>query len=531
MVIHMREESVRKRTWVKNVIIIFLIVMLVLMFFSNTIMNRALPEVAAQNTTSGTITARIRGSGTVAAIESYELTTSQTRTVNEVRVRLGDEVSTGDVLLVMEGTGSEELDAARGKLHDLEIQLERKLIDTQLDGDFARENREIQNLRDRLTDAQNALAALPGQGALDAAQAAVDAALSTVAAIQTDMDTAQGAVGAAQTAVFDALDALEHLDENDPEFPQVQAQLDRANAALETAQAALNTAQTALVNAEVVRDEAINHRNSIAMVIDGRPMLEQAVRDAQRAVADAVFDLSQRQREGQITTSNIAIDIRELNRQIDELREEVEDLESGGTGSELTSPVNGVVTAISISPGNQTQPETPLMVIVVVDRGYTLSFPVSTENSTRVRVGDIAEVDRGWWGWGDETTAILTAIRNNPQDPVTSRLLEFTIHGDVEVGTQLNLTLNQRSENYETIVPNSAVRTDANGDFVLVVMSRSGPLGNRFIATRTDVRVLATDDTHTAVSGAFSGWGGDFVITHSDEPITPGMQVRLVDNP
>ncbi len=41
----MAEEKKFKRGWVKNVAIIFLAVLLVLTFFSNTIMNRSLPEV------------------------------------------------------------------------------------------------------------------------------------------------------------------------------------------------------------------------------------------------------------------------------------------------------------------------------------------------------------------------------------------------------------------------------------------------------------------------------------------------------
>jgi len=94
---------------------------------------------------------------------------------------------------------------------------------------------------------------------------------------------------------------------------------------------------------------------------------------------------------------------------------------------------------------------------------------------------------------------------------------------------QLNIVLAQRTENYSVIVPNSALRSDTNGDFVLVVMSRSSPLGNRYIATRADVNILASDDTHTAVSGGLSDW--DFVITTATAPVDPGMQVRLVDNP
>ena len=43
------ENSVRKREWVKTAAIIFLAVLLVLTFFSKTIMNASLPEVAAQD--------------------------------------------------------------------------------------------------------------------------------------------------------------------------------------------------------------------------------------------------------------------------------------------------------------------------------------------------------------------------------------------------------------------------------------------------------------------------------------------------
>ena len=47
------ENSVRKREWVKTAAIIFLAVLLVLTFFSKTIMNASLPEVAAQQAASG----------------------------------------------------------------------------------------------------------------------------------------------------------------------------------------------------------------------------------------------------------------------------------------------------------------------------------------------------------------------------------------------------------------------------------------------------------------------------------------------
>ena len=49
------EMKVKRREWVKTAAIIFLAVLRVLTFFSNTIMNYSLPEVATQSAQSGTV--------------------------------------------------------------------------------------------------------------------------------------------------------------------------------------------------------------------------------------------------------------------------------------------------------------------------------------------------------------------------------------------------------------------------------------------------------------------------------------------
>ena len=59
-------------------------------------------------------------------------------------------------------------------------------------------------------------------------------------------------------------------------------------------------------------------------------------------------------------------------------------------------------------------------------------------------------------------------------------------------GQSLNVSVGQKSANYDLIVPNSAIREDSNGKFILIVESKSSPLGNRYVATRVDVEVLMT---------------------------------------
>ena len=95
-------------------------------------------------------------------------------------------------------------------------------------------------------------------------------------------------------------------------------------------------------------------------------------------------------------------------------------------------------------------------------------------------------------------------------------------------GQSLNISVGQKSANFDYIVPNSAVREDSNGKFILIVESKSSPLGNRYVATRVDVEVLASDDKQTAVNGGLYGY--EYVITTSSAPVEAGKLVRLADN-
>ena len=93
----MAEEKVKKREWVKNAAIIFLSIMLVLTFFSNTFLLRSLPEVSTQSVSSGTINTKIRGSGTVAANQTYNVTLEQNRKVDSILVKVGQMLNAGEL--------------------------------------------------------------------------------------------------------------------------------------------------------------------------------------------------------------------------------------------------------------------------------------------------------------------------------------------------------------------------------------------------------------------------------------------------
>jgi len=549
----MKIQEVKKRRWVLVAATVFLVVMLILLFFSNHIMNRSLPEVAVRHAESGTITARIRGTGTVVANETFEVIAAQRRTVHEVGVRRGDEVSLGDVLIVFEGDESEELNVAREALHSLEVELERMLIESPTDDTgITALRRALQDARDSLADAERVRNAIPFSAtALSAAQTAFNNANSTLSTLRSDQTRIQTNIDRLAAQIQPELDRLESIagdiqNEIDallnPFNPENAALLESAQNRLEGVRGQQTAAEAPLVDprvqlagvvaqlegAERTRDEA----QATLTIQQGHQSAwnsaDSDVTAANRNVTRANQELTDALAQDGREDPNHLIDIREKERAIELKRQEVETLERAGGGSEITSQVYGVVAEIEISAGNTAEPGASLMSIEVVDRGYSLTFTAPAEQAARLAMNDNAEVDRGFFWIGDDVRATLTGIRNDPQNPRMNRILVFDISGTIESGTQLNLSIGRRSEQFETIVPNNAIRTDANGDFVLVIEPRRSPLGNRYFATRVDVNIIASDDTHKAVSGGLQSW--DMVITTATSPIEPGMQVRLVDN-
>ena len=125
-------KSLKKREVIKNIAIVFLVIMLILTFFSNTIMNRTLPEVSTQSVTSGPVTTQVRGEGTVEAEDPYNLIIDETRKVKSVPVRVGDHVEEGDIIYYLLGETSEELTTAKNELESLKSEYELTILESGL---------------------------------------------------------------------------------------------------------------------------------------------------------------------------------------------------------------------------------------------------------------------------------------------------------------------------------------------------------------------------------------------------------------
>ena len=183
----------------------------------------------------------------------------------------------------------------------------------------------------------------------------------------------------------------------------------------------------------------------------------------------------------------------------------------------------GTVSDITAKAGENATPGNSLLNIQSSENGYQISIPVTTEQSKFVKRGDNATVLNVW---DDDIKVVLSNIKTDSQNPNAGKILVFNVTGsNIENGTSLSISVGERKANYDYIVPTSAIREDSDGKFVLVIQEKSSPVGNRYIAKREEVTVLAQNETQSAVSAGFDNYAS--IITTASKAVEKGDYVRL----
>lgn len=627
---------------IKNITIIFLIVLLVLTFFSNTIMNYSLPEVNAQYVSNGSINEKIRGTGIAEANDLYEVNIDEIRTIKSINIKNGSEVKKGQVLFVLENGDNDELKEAQNTLDTMELEYQKALLSNVLP-DYTLDNLAIQNARDDLQKAislrnsvaysgnsadtsvnieeyinslnseiqsltaeneklQNILMAIDTEeytspylsgyneiyqavSAVSDAESAYISAQANQTQYESETAVSSSELQAEYTAKQRELEQLnvelERLKEDlelkggsdieterlisDKEYSIKYAEEDlkaieiNLNSAIErennlkkaiektlSAENNFNKAKSDLksvvntirndISSKVSENSSIINSNTaeIENMQNGQsgnnemPSMtyeeaDEQVKAAQRTLNEMLVTLSKTQKDDKLANSLAELEIESQAEKIKQQEELIAKLKEKSGESEIKSKNDGIVSAVNVSAGDKTSAEMPLAVIQIIDKGYTVSFSVTNEQSKKLKVGSAAEVTNVYDG---EVSAVLESIKPNPDNP-KEKMLKFSVTGDVSPNQSISISAGGKNVKYDMVVPKSAVKEDKSGKFVLVVRAKSSPLGNRYKAYKVPVEVTASDDTSSAITGNISG--SDFVITASDSPIESGMQVRLAE--
>lgn len=643
----------KRREWVKTAAIIFLTIMLLLTFFSNTIMNYSLPEVSAKYVQSGSLSEQIRGTATVEAAQQYEVKyTGASRVVQAVEVKQGDTVEKGQVLLRFEEGESPDLQQAQSDLEAKQDEYRTKLLDAGVD--YSADELSIKNLQEDIARLKESLGGSDDYLKKLDEQKALEDKINDLTKQSNELTKESKVFEDELTHITEQLTALgsddyESLDDvyskelsplydnvvkykaekekydkkveqitkelgkevtnediinKQAEIEKLQSQLSSLNQKyldalfddkadivsinqsisdtntdlgkarselyelynkqttsnlisqkLKTATNNQTTFTNSFTNAEnklnlkkievskklnaekkSVKAKADKKNNELD---DVKAEIEDVKLDKTQADADLETINSIESKERDLESQRLALQKKQkddlvaagkddiateaLQREIKRLEEKVEKLKADAAGGEIIAQVAGVISSMKIVAGETLESGTSVASIEMTEKGYTASFSVTLDQAKKVKVGDNADIQ---YFWGGEAQAKLTQIKADQSDSQKKQLV-FDITGDVTPGQSLQLVLGGKGQPYECIIPNNAIKEDSNGKFVLTVVAKSSPLGNRYIAKRADITVLASDGVNTAVTGVVQS---DFIISTSTKPINAGDQVRLVDD-
>ena len=562
----------RKKRAIKKFAIIFIVVLLLLTFFSNTIMNYSLPEVATTTVTSGTVTQKVRCQGTVQTSKDVEVNVSGNRKVKEVLVESGDEVKKGQVIATFDETENTELKEAEKNLKDKEMQHEKNLLKE--GPDYTEDYIDIEKSKQAIADAQTAL----NEAKADAASA--DAAKAEADALQGRID-AQSEVVAGIKAKFDSLseaynynEVQENINRKASELSDAEKEIENLTAEIEdlNAQLAIEGADIDSINQQITEKTSSKTYNeqkkaqleteiaeleaSIADVTALSDQLaeesakleelkneqiekqgegtavsgEEAVKTAEEALKTAqenydtkIRALEKKKKQDAIDKQTGDMDMQKEIEELEELRLQVEKLKDADDSASITAPADGILTNITIKEGDAVTKDNPIATIQLAESGYEVETTISKAEGQLIHAGDEATMENVW---SADATASVKSIKPDPNDPAKNLIVKFEVKGEeISIGQTIQFAVGSKSSRYDCIVPNNALKEDSKGNFVLVVKVKGTPLGNRYIIKRVDVTKQASDTTKTAVSGDVSEY--DNIVTNSSKRLENGQQVRL----
>jgi len=448
--------------------------MLVLTFFSNTIMNYSLVEVSTQGVYGGSITTKVRGSGTVQAAEAVSVEAAAGRKIATINVKTGAEVEEGDVLFTLGAGDSDELAAAKDAYESAKTAYDIAILQS---GISVSERLIIEaGSFGSLTDRQNAL--VGEKDKIDELQKQYD-------------------------------EMTEYIDEQKSARATAQAELDAANANLSDGDDSNNGNAQDIVDKKKKEIETYNY--NLGEVAWKYEEVKKQLKEVEDSLGDAAEYIQQ-------------ITLHEQYEDLCELKAKVDELAGKGGDKEIKAPMAGTITQINYYAGQTIKDNTIVMEIKPENEAYTLQFTVSQTQSRRIKPGDPAEIMYNWYD--DEITARVATVQRDPMNR-ESYIVTCELFGDVRVGGNYTLSIGQQSSDYDYVVPTSCIREDSNGKFVLIIESKSTPLGNRYYARRVDVEIITSDDSQSAIAGAFDGYV--YVITTTSKPVEENQQVRLAE--
>lgn len=507
------QDSAQKRAG-KN-IALFLAFMLVLTMVARGTAAATLAEVTVGNTTASEIIESVSGSGIVNTSDGVNITAPADLKVEEVLVQTGQKIAEGDALIKFEADSvKEKLDKEKADYNQNEIKYNQLLQNSPQDSTG-------------LTRAQSALAWAQQDydDAKKAGERSVAQAQQKLNDAKTELENIkkQKTDAAARNTELNLPETLAGEDgenENSSDTVSVPEPSDSGNHTdlsaydeqVKAAEAAVADAQSALDGA---KQQADNDLKSAARAIESA---KQELLSAQTSEAKTQQDT---QNDRDTKTAEAAAAKLELDKQkagIDTLQRLYDD------GCILKADKEGMVKT-SLSQGQKTGDD-PVVTLSDTAGVYEAEMIVEKQDAQQLNVGNKVEIVEN--SGSAYNSNLLEGTVSSIAEPDESGQVKIRVRlpeKNWEQGQSLQMRITKKKDTYSTTVAASAVRSDSNGEFVLVVEKKSTILGEENVLVYVPVTVLSRSADVVAIEGAVSQ--GDKIVVGSTKPVTEHDRVRV----
>ncbi|MEG1205936.1 MAG: hypothetical protein RSD74_05815 [Angelakisella sp.] len=440
----------------------FMAVMLLCTLLSRAADSLTMPQVTVEKPTRSAITHTVRADGVLKAGKETMITVAAGILVDSIEAGEGQPVEAEDVIFT--------------------------LNDKSLSKRIREENTALQKLRLEFSAQQ-----LSGQLGEKKNQLAYQRASQDYS---DAFDRSYKAYDDARTARGEALNAMRNY------YAKHKEVIDRWNGSIPIGASSLE------------EQEIVAHYRRLQSEYDAADTVYEAGRDSRRdAWKNAERQLEDAQLALDWDTDKQAEIMELLLAMQEEKTKELERLSQDGGA--VRTPIDGVVTRVMVKVGSATD-ESAAAMVAQKEGGYRFVAEVTED--------DMKYIDHGASG----TVAIrdgrpLKVTLDNIHDKTITTLLP---EGTGELGGRGVIEISQKSDNYNTCVPMSALRSDGSRKYVMVLRESETVLGTQLVAERVDVQVEDNNETRAAVSGALLD--SDRVIVSSTKAVRAGDRVRLL---
>ena len=188
-------------------------------------------------------------------------------------------------------------------------------------------------------------------------------------------------------------------------------------------------------------------------------------------------------------------------------------------GGRLCAPAAGVLLSVSLSPGQTADPALPAVTLADAGAGYLVRFWLTEEEAKQAKPGQTVRVVQGQQT-ADAALLALAAPNAEGRTEAAARL-----EGTGWRCAPAACTLTLSSQQYEQLLPASAVQSGPTGDCVYTVERRTTLLGVQNLLVRVPITVLAAADGRVAVQAALAPDAE--VVLASTGALAAGGRVRV----